>query len=58
MSKTNYEAIKNMSLEEMAAMIYIFAKPFAELLNMTDEQKAEMRNQIHGFLTAESGAEK
>lgn len=58
MSKTNYEAIKNMSLEEMAAMFYIFAKPFAELLNMTDEQKAEMKNQIHDFLTAESGAKK
>lgn len=50
---TNYEAIKNMSLEEMAAMLYIFAKPFAELLNMTAEQKAEMRKGVHEFLAAE-----
>lgn len=50
---TNYEAIKNLSLEEMAAMFYIFAKPFAELLNMTAEQKSEMRKHIRETLAAE-----
>lgn len=49
----NYEAIKNMSLEEMAAVFYLFAKPFTELLNMTSEQKNEMKQQIHNFLSEE-----
>lgn len=53
--QTNYEAIKEMSLPEMAAMFYIFAKPFMELLDMTKEQKAEMRDTIHNFLNSEAG---
>ena len=53
--QTNYEVIKNMSLPEMAATFYQFAKPFTELLNMTDEQKKEMQKQIKDFLNAEAG---
>ena len=51
---TNHEHIQKMSLPEMAAMFYLFAKPFAELLNMTDEQKAEMRKEIHDFLKSDA----
>lgn len=49
----NYEAIKTMSLEEMAAMLYMFVKPFMEFLNMTAEQKDKMRKHIREFLAAE-----
>lgn len=52
---TTYEAIKNMSFEEMAAMFYIFAKPFMDTLDMTEEQRKEARGVIRDFLKAESG---
>ncbi len=50
---TNYEAIKTMSLEEMAATLYMFIKPQLDSLNATDEQREETRNIIKAFLTAE-----
>jgi hypothetical protein len=56
--KTNYEAIKEMSLEETAAMFYIFAKPFFDLLGATEEQKAQVRENIRAFLKAEIGAKR
>ena len=53
MPTTNYEAIKTMSLEEMAAVFYMFMKPQLDSLNATAEQREEARTQIRAFLTAE-----
>ncbi len=49
----NYEAIKNMSIEEMAATFYIFVKPFMDAFELSEEQKKEMRNSIKTFLETE-----
>ena len=55
---TNYEAIKDMSLEEVAAMFYIFVKPFLDTFDMTEEQKKRAREAIRDFLKSECGKKK
>lgn len=55
--QTNYDVIKNMSLPEMAAMLYIFAKPFYDFLNMSDEVKEQTRKKIVEVLEAEAGTD-
>lgn len=50
---TNYEAIKKMSVEEMAAVFYIFAKPMMDAFNMSDQDKDKMRKNIRAFLNHE-----
>ena len=52
---TNHEAIKKMSVEEMAAMLYIFTKPFMDAFGYTDEQKMQQREAIRKFLTSQVG---
>ena len=50
---TNFERIKLMNLEQMAAMFYIFARPFMEATGMSKEQKEEAAKNIRAFLSAE-----
>ena len=54
----NYEHIKQMSIEEMAAMLYIFLKPFMDGFEIGEEQKKQMRASIMAFLTAEPSKKK
>lgn len=51
----NYEALKKMSFEEMAAMLYLFIKPIMDALNMKEEQRQQVREQIRAFLNSETG---
>lgn len=51
---TNFERIKLMNLERMAAMFYIFARPFMEATGMSKEQKEEAAKNIRAFLSAEA----
>lgn len=52
----NYESIKNMSLEQMAVMLYLLIEPFeeqlAELLN-ENVDKAKTAREIKEFLLKE-----
>lgn len=54
---TNYEAIKRMSIEEMAAMFYLFILPSLDALDMEEEDKKTIRENskknIREFLKAE-----
>lgn len=50
---TNYEAIKRMSKEEVAAMLYLFARPFFELLKMDNDSREEAKKDIRAFLDSE-----
>lgn len=50
---TNYEAIKEMSIDEMAAVFYIFAKPMMDAFEFDVEDKNKMRQSIKNFLKAE-----
>lgn len=50
---TNYEAIKNMSVNEMAAVFYLFAKPMMDAFEMNKKEKDQMRESIMIFLNAE-----
>lgn len=50
---TNYEAIKNMSADEMAAVFYMFTKPMMDAFEMSKEQKDQMRDSIKAFLKTE-----
>jgi len=50
---TNYEAVKRMSLEEMAAMLYLFAKPMLDGLEATKEDREKLQKSIREFLTTE-----
>jgi hypothetical protein len=50
---TNYEAIKNMSIGEMAAVFYMFTKPMMDAFEMSKEQKEQMKNNIKTFLNTE-----
>ena len=54
MAKTNYEAIKEMSMEEMAAVFYIFAKPFMDTFGFNEEQRLKTREDIRTMLTSET----
>lgn len=53
--KTNYEAIKEMSLEEMSAVFYFFLKPVIEAFDLDEEKefKETMKRHIRTFLAAE-----
>lgn len=51
---TNFEAIKEMSVEEVAAMLYIFIKPFMDTLDTTEEGKMKVRESIREFLNTET----
>lgn len=54
---TNYEAIKNMSIEEMATMFYLFILPSLDALDMDEENKKTIRENskknIRAFLKSE-----
>ena len=50
---TNYEAIKEMSVEEMAAMLYLFIKPFMDAFDMTEKDRKIMSVSILEFLNTE-----
>ena len=54
---TNYEVIKQMSIEEMATMFYLFILPSLDALNMEEEDKKTIRENskknIREFLRAE-----
>lgn len=50
---TNYEAIKRMSLEEMGAIFYLFAKPMLDGLEATKEDREKLRKSIREFLATE-----
>ena len=53
-NKTNYDAIKNMSIDEMAAVFYMFMRPILEAFKLDDaEHKQKVRNTIKAFLNAE-----
>lgn len=51
----NYEKIKNMSLEEMAAVFYMFLNPLIIGFELTKEQSQTVKASIMSFLTAETG---
>ena len=50
---TNYEAIKQMSMPEMAAVFYLFTTPVLDCLEATEEERDKMRQTIREFLTTE-----
>lgn len=54
---TNYEAIKEMSMEEMATMFYLFAKPILDAFDFDKDQQEKvreiMRKNTRAFLAAE-----
>lgn len=50
---THYEAIKNMSLKQMAYTFYIFVKPFLE--DFTDEEKKAVYEEVVKMLEQEAG---
>ena len=50
---TNYEAIKNMSLPEVAAMLYIFTKSFMDAFELPPEQREDIKRNINTFLNTE-----
>ena len=49
----NYEAIKNMSVEEMASTFYMFVKPFMDAFELPEEQRKKMQESIKTFLETE-----
>lgn len=49
----NYEAIKRMSLDEMAAVFYLFARPMLDGLAADAPQRQEIQESIRAFLSAE-----
>ncbi len=50
---TNYEAIKDMNIEEMAAIFYMFIKPFMDAFELSEDQKRAMRESVMAFLETE-----
>ncbi len=50
---TNYEAIKDMNIEEMAAIFYMFIKPFMDTFELSEVQKKAMRESVMAFLKTE-----
>lgn len=53
---TNYEAIKNMSIEEMAVVLYMFVKPMMDGFEIPEENREELKKSIMAFLKNEVGA--
>lgn len=53
---TNYEAIKNMSIEEMAAVFYMFVKPMMDGFEIPKENREQIKKSIMLFLKNEAGA--
>lgn len=53
---TNYEAIKNMSIEEMAVVFYMFAKPMMDGFGIPKENREGLKRSIMAFLKNEVGA--
>lgn len=49
----NYEAMKNMSMEEMAAVFYIFMKPIMDAFDFDADTRKMMRDNIRTFLNTE-----
>lgn len=51
----NYEAIKDMSIDEMSVVIYMMVKPMIEAFGFDDEKtvKETMQQHIKAFLNAE-----
>lgn len=52
---TNYDVIKEMSIEEMAAVFYLFIKPLLDCFEMTEEQRKEVKKGIMESLNQEVG---
>lgn len=50
---TNYEVIKEMSVEEMAAVFYLILKPVFDFFGLSEEQRNEQKENIMKFLSAE-----
>lgn len=50
---TNYEAIKQMSMPEMAAVFYLFTKPVLDCLEATEEDTEKLKKSIREFLATE-----
>ena len=50
---TNYEAIKQMSLEEMAAMLYFAVKPMLDYMEATEAQRKEVQKGLREVLATE-----
>lgn len=50
---TNYEAIRAMSIEEMAAFLYLFLKPMMDNFNLKEEQKIKIKESLKEFLRTE-----
>ena len=48
-----YEVIKEMSVDEMATIFYLFLKPFCDAFDLTEEQKKAVREKIRAFLNTE-----
>ena len=52
---TNYESIKQMSLEEMAITMYVLIAPFAEALNgkpLEEADRLDIISKLKAFLQA------
>ena len=47
---TNYDAIKKMSIAEVAAVFYIFLKPIMDAYEFTPEQREVIKRNIKTFL--------
>ncbi len=54
---TNYEAIKNMSEEEIAAVFYMFMKPAIEVLAIGEKDRQVIRETIKTFLSREKAGQ-
>ena len=58
---TNYESIKNMSIEQLTVTLYVLVAPFAEALNggrLSEQERFDMIEKLKGFLRAEVKADK
>ena len=51
--KTNYDVIKEMSIEEMTTVFYLFIKPILDCFEMTEEQRKEVKKGIMESLNQE-----
>ena len=56
--RTNFDIIKTMNKEELAATFYMFIKPFMDGFELSEEQKNDMRKSIMDFLNSECGVKK
>lgn len=50
---TNHEAIKGMSVEEMAFVFYMMMKPFIEAMGASEEDGKAIRDNLRAFLQSD-----